>query len=385
LPAIVIPAYNRPLTLARLLDSLQVATYPAGQIIPLVISIDPQIEGPNRGVRKAAESFHWQHGPMEIICHTHHLGLLNNFYFCGDLSERYGSVIFLEDDSTVSPVFYHYVSQALEFFKVDPQVAGISLYRYPLNGYTHLHFEPLSDASDVFFMQLSSIVGQAWTASQWKNFRDWLDSGRSAGRHDALHEIWSEFDADDHFPILTDFLVSTGCYYVFPRISLTTGFGNAGTHFTRGTSYFQVPLQYQKSSFQFHDLRSSNAVYDSFMEILPDRLKRLVPHLNEFDFDVDLNATKSAHHLKADYVITTRPCKNPIRSFALAMHPPEANIISRLEGQGIYVSRRAEVTRSRWKDLQKQKILHDYHSRGRRSFRQRVLYFILDLLQRLAR
>jgi hypothetical protein len=67
------------------------------------------------------------------------------------------------------------------------------------------------------------------------------------------------------------------------------------------------------------------------------------------------------------------------------MHPPEANIISRLEGQGINMSRRAEVIWSRWKDLQTQKILHDYHSRGRRSFRQHVLYFILDLLQRLAR
>ena len=386
-PAIVIPAYNRPHTLTRLLTSLEAANYPHDFKVPLVISIDPENGPPNQSVRAAAESFHWSHGTKEIVLHKEHLGLLGNFYYCGSLTEQYGSVIFLEDDSIVSPVFYHYAIQSLQYFESDPRVAGISLYRYTLNGFTHNPFEPLSDAGDVFFMQVSSIVGQAWSRAQWIEFQNWrvANSTLKAETNEVLHDLWSKFDADDHFPILTNYLVSMKRFYVFPRMSLTTGFGDSGTHFANETSYFQVPIQREQTSFRFQSLELSNSVYDSFMEILPECVKRLAPELRDFDFDIDLNATKEPRHLTADYVLTTRACVNPVKTFALDMRPPEANLIFNAAGTSIHLCRRSDILWDKQNEFQTRKRLSDYFSRGRRGFRQALVYFLFDFINRFKR
>ena len=387
-PAIVIPAYNRPHTLTRLLTSLEAANYPHDFKVPLVISVDPENGVPNQSVRTVAESFHWSHGSKEIVLHKEHLGLLQNFYYCGGLTDKYDSIIFLEDDSIVSPVFYHYAIASLDYFEHDTRVAGISLYRYALNGYTHHPFEPLSDASDVFFMQVSSIVGQAWSRAQWIEFQNWrvANSTGKAKANKALHDLWSKFDADDHFPILTNYLVSTERYYIFPRVSLTTGFGDAGTHFANETSYFQVPLQHGQTSFRFQNIENSSSVYDSFMEILPRCVKQLAVPLRDFDFDVDLNATKGPRHLKADYVLTTRACANPVKTFALAMRPPEANLIFKVDGTGINLCRRSDIRWDRWSEFQTRKRLHDYFSRGHQSgLKQTFIYFLFDFINRFKR
>jgi hypothetical protein len=371
--------------LTRLFGSLATADYPPGLKVPLVISIDPENGTPNQFVRTVAESFHWAYGQKEIIFHKEHLGLLRNFYYCGGLAGQYGSVIFLEDDSLVSPVFYHYACAALNFFDEDPSVAGISLYRYALNGFTHQPFEPLADGSDVFFMQVSSIMGQAWSQGQWREFEKWrvANTVTVAETNKALHELWSKFPADDHFPILTSYLAATNRYYVFPRVSLTTGFGDAGTHFAKGTSYFQVPLQLYPMAFQFQEMKNSSAIYDSFMEILPACIKRFVPALRDLEFDVDLNATKDRHHIRADYVITSRDCSKPLQSFALAMKPLEANLIFNIAGQGINLCRTLDIRWDRWSEFQTRKRLHDYFARGNRTgLRKSVAYFLIGLLQR---
>ncbi|NUQ84934.1 MAG: hypothetical protein HUU11_09490 [Anaerolineales bacterium] len=379
-PAIVIAAYNRPHALQRLLASLHAADYPAGVSIPLIISIDSEEGRPNPAVRETAEGFTWKHGSKEIILHRDHLGLLQNFSFCGGLSMQYGSVVFLEDDLVVSPVFYHYAFQALRRFEADSHIAGISLHRYAFNGYNHLPFEPLSDSSDGFFMQVPSILGQAWNKAQWEEFTQWRGAS-SQVPNEALHDVWSQFDADDYFPILTKYLISTQRFYVFPRTSLTSGFGDAGTHFARGTSYFQVPLQYEKTSFQFTALEDSNAVYDSFMEILPRCLQRLAPALRSLPFDVDLNAVKQPRHLQADFVLTTRACRNPLKTFALAVRPPEANLVFEAEGQGISLCRTADLLWDTWSELATNKKLFDYASRAPFSLRQVLLHRLIGWLR----
>jgi len=153
-PAIVILAYNRPNPLKRLLSSLTRASYPPDHPIDLVFSIDRREEGIHPEVASIAEGYRWPYGKKNLVCHDKRLGLVGNFYFSGDLSVEYGSLILLEDDLLVSPMFYWFASQALQNYQDDDRIAGISLYSLWFNGYTQFPFVPIIDESDVFFLQV---------------------------------------------------------------------------------------------------------------------------------------------------------------------------------------------------------------------------------------
>ncbi len=380
-PAIIIPAYNRPQALLRLLRSLAQADYPSGESVPLVFSIDQGPGGTHPEVRAVAEAFAWPHGPKQVIAHTTHLGLLRNFFFCGDLTARYGSAILLEDDLLVSPAFYLYAQQGLKFYAGHPRIAGLSLFRYPRNGYTHQPFEPLPDAGDVFFMQLPSIQGQVWSEAGWEAFARWYRDGSRVGG-EALHEVWSTFDTEEYFPVLVRYLTAGNHVLVFPRTSLTTGFGDMGTHFARRVDYFQVPLQHRQTDFRFLPLEEALAIYDSFMELIPASFKRLVPGLRAYDFDVDLNASKRPELLQASHVLTTRTVRSAVQTFALAMRPMEANVLHEMAGDGIALARRADLRWDRRATWETQLRLRAYaHTEPRPGLRQLLANLLLDLLR----
>lgn len=362
--SIVINAYNRPHSLARLLHSIGSSHYPTNIEIPLVVSLDDADRHPE--VEEVARQFPWTRGPKEIICRLEPLGLLGHFYACGNLAEKYGAIIYLEDDLLVSPVFYFYASQALEFYKADARIAGISLYNLWFNGYTHGPFTPYLDEADVFFLQVPYTQGEAFTADQWAGFRSWQSNHAQwpSGAY-PLHESWSHFQPDDWFPSWTRYVVATGRFFVYPRVSLSTGTGDAGTHFSQASSFFQVPLQQEKTSYQLKPLDDSLAVYDSFFEILPERLDRQTELIHGYEYTVDLNATRSKANISTEYVLTTRQCRRPLFTFGKSMWPIEANVVQRIPGKGINFCRKEDLLWGRWAELQTWSSNRSYFSRGR--------------------
>jgi hypothetical protein len=386
-PAIAIPAFNRPHALQRLLTSLQQAHYTDG--VHLVISIDRPRRGDarqqqlNEEVYQLACGFEWPHGPKEVIYHREHLGLIGNVFFCGRLSHRFGSVILLEDDLYVSQAFYIYAIQALDFYQDDPRIAGIALNTLWFNGYTHQPFIPYLDAADVFFLPIPWYQGQAYTAGQWDAFATWYETANTTiSPDDALHELFRAFPSTDWFPIKTKYLVNNGRYYVFPRESLTTNFGEPGTHFRQPTTFFQVPLQHFRRQYQFHPLDSAIAVYDAFFEIQPDRLNRLTGLFADYSYDIDLYATKSPPRLQADYVLTTRPYHAALCTFGKTMRPMEANIVANIPGNEIAFCRKEDVdtgwTASRTTAQNNNDYFAHYHRLGRR---QRLRYTLASWLR----
>jgi len=379
-PTIVIPAYNRPASLDRLLASAANAVYPAG--VPLVISID---WGGDRmeEVRRVATDYHWPHGEKRIINHQRHLGLTGNVFFCGDLSQQLGDIILLEDDLYVSPSYYAYARQALDYYREDDRISGISLNALWFNGYTHQPFIPYLDDADVYFLQVPWYQGQAYTKEKWSAFARWRMRPDSANSYQQpLHEMFASFPATDWFPLKTRYLSDTGRYYVMPRQSLTTNFGERGTHFSRETRFFQVPLQTLRHSFRLHGLDDAVAVYDSFQEILPDRLNRLTVALAGYEFDIDLNATKSPKNLKHEYVLTTRRCSSPRATFAKVMRPMEANVIEAVTGKGINFCRKSDIDFG-WLATQATARSNQQYFNRQRSVprRRRLLFGLLHLLE----
>ena len=379
-PAIVVNAYNRPAALARLLNSLQQAVYPAGAHVPLIISID---HGGAAEVQQLAENFVWPHGPQDIIAQSEHLGLVEHFFACGDLTQRHKAIVYLEDDLTVSPVFYAYAAQVFSFYQPDERVAGCSLFGLWFNGYTQQPFVPLPDGSDVFFVQVPYTQGLAFTAEQWSRFTTWRRSPLSTAMPSVpLHEAWSQFDREDWFPLLARFVITTDRYFVFPRVSQATGWGDAGTHFAQASHFFQVPLQRGKQTYDFKTLDESVAVYDSFFELQPDRLNRLTDQLHSYDYTLDLYGTKSRANLRTAYVLTSRPCHHPIASFGKTAWPIEMNVIERVPGSEISWGRVADVRWDRTAQLRLWLSNYEYFARGRLPRLTTVLKLIVARLLR---
>ena len=341
---IVVIGYNRPQALERLLHSLSRADY--RQEVTLYISLDGSGDDLKIGrlddlkiarfnyVAKVAEAFNWKHGKKVIIQHEKNLGLREHVLSCGDLSAKHDALIALEDDLVVSPGFYEFALQAYQFYKGDPNIGGISLYHHAYNETAQFPFIPLADGSDVYFLQYASSWGQVWTKEHWGNFRKWYDKrnpdDKTAGSILPPNiRLWPENSWKKFF---IEFLIRQNRYFVYPRNSMTTIFGDEGTNIRIRETFLQVPLWHGERPFNFIPLKESSAVYDTYCEILPDRLKRLMKEMEREDFEVDLYGMKPSDALSSKKIISGRKCKSPERSFGREMKPHEENLINKFPG-----------------------------------------------------
>lgn len=329
-PAIVIAAYDRPHCLKRLLGALKKAVFQT-KGIPLVISID---KSNNAEVKALAEGFDWGHGEKRVVMQEEHLGLKAHILKCGDLTQEYESIVLLEDDLAVSPVFYDYAVQALEFYQLEEKVAGISLYSYKMAESCYSPFQAIDDGSDVYFMQVPSSWGQAWTAAQWKAFRQWF------GAHEQVEELerlpsyvkeWSTSSWKKHF---TRYLIWQEKYFIFPRFSFSTNFGDEGTNATTKGLY-QVPLELYSRKYSFVEFKDSKAFYDSSFELQPQALNRHTDALKDYDYTIDLFGTKETRGIDQEYVLTVKKGKEPEKTFGMTMFPAVLNIIYDVPGEDI--------------------------------------------------
>jgi len=339
-PAIVVLGHGRPSALARLLGSLERAAIPDGTA--LVVSIDG---GGDPQVAQVARAARWPFGPLEIVVRERNLGLRAHVLACGDLVERFGSIVMLEDDLFVSRRFYAFAAQALARYAGDPAIAGVSLYAHRINVGARLPFWPIEDGSDVFFLQLPSSWGQAWTRDQWGRFRRWLDGDRRGLDFARLPPHIAAWPESSWLKYFAAFTVATGSFVVYPRVSLTTNFNDRGTHVRHADQRFQVPLRLDGEEYRFRALEESAAAYDAFFELLPARLRALCPALGDSALDVDLYGTKRADHVSAPWVLTTRRCARIEHGYGRELKPHELNVIHGVPGDAIRFARAGDVVR----------------------------------------
>jgi len=337
---IVVVAYNREYALSRILAAIAKAYYSTKT--KLIISIDG---GGPESVVQIAEEFSWTYGEKEVIVHGSNLGLRKHVLSCGALSKRYDGIILLEDDLYVSPCFYDYAVQASKFYQGARDVSGIALYSQRYNETAYLPFFPYDDGTDVFFMQLACSWGQIWLQEQWKDFEDWYAGSTS---DDLINEqtlpvnvrLWPDTSWKKYF---IQYMILNSKYFVYPRQSYTTNFGDKGQHHV-GVKTFQVPLaQSVKRSFCFAKIEDAKVKYDAFCEIEPDHLKKMNKNLNQYEFTTDLYGTKESHHFNKSYVLTSKKCTNFTLSFDKTLIPIEANVIESIPGSSFFLAKREDV------------------------------------------
>jgi len=337
-PVIVIIAFNRVHALKRILNSLDMALCPEGT--KLIISIDN--DGTNQEVAEIANEYLWRFGEKEVIYRVERLGLRRHIITCGDLVYQYGSTIIIEEDMVVSPFFYKFVQEALDYYKDSQEIAGISLYRLPYTEACKLPFIPLCDESSIFFAQVPVSLGMAYTVSQWDQFKKWLNINPDITHIEGLPLIVKKYwSASSWKKYMYGYMVETNKFFVYPQLSLTSNFNDRGENMYAKSYAGQVGMQMVPIEFKFKSIAESICVYDAYSEILADRLKILCNALNDYDFEVDLFGQKES--FSKEYVITSKNCKNSIKGYERAMKPAELNIVYNIPGTELNLTRSEDV------------------------------------------
>jgi len=308
-PQILVIAYNRPKSLKRLLDSIALAKY-ADTNVGLIITIDG--EG-NKEVKSIADLFEWKYGTKEIIVQSQRLGLKKHILTACDNAALKGEFIVLEDDLSVSPFFYQYSISALNYFRGNSNIAGISLYAYSIAESCLLPFSPLEDKFDNYFMRFPSSWGQCFTPEQWKNFRNFdMEEKINALSYPPYILDWKGGSWKKNF---IAYMISQNKYFVFPKVSLTTNFAEKGSNFPFKMDIFRVQVQVQEKVYFFREFHEAENIFDEYFEAYPEALKKIFPELNNYDFAVDLYGTKNISTLREENVLTTKTSRKPIVTF----------------------------------------------------------------------
>ena len=336
-PAIVVVAYNRPESLKRILSFISLASYHE-EDINLIISIDKFKNDKDRilnnEVLKIAKEYNWKYGTKKVIHQEKNLGLRSHMLKCGDLTEKYGSIILLEDDLGVSPQFYNYTLECLNFYSNDNKIGGISLYNHLTNVNTKLPFIPIEDDSDVYFLQFASSWGQAWSYEQWSLFREWYNKEKESKSWESVPEFVKGWPKSSWLKYFIKYLIEKDLFFVYPKKSLTTNFTDEGEHHKIKTKMFQVPLFYNEEiNFKFKNIDKSLAKYDSFFESI--WLKEHIEKKYNRKVVVDFYNTKKEFK---ELLLTTRKLNFKIlEQYALDLKPYELNVYYSLFGNSIKI------------------------------------------------
>lgn len=339
---IVAVGYNRTKPLQRLLNCINKADYCGDTDVRLVISLDRADNCVE--MKKLADDFYWEHGEKEVILHSKRLGLREHFLFCGDLTQKYGNIIFLEDDVYVLPSFYHFAKKCADKYENDDRIMGVSLYSLRYSETAHRPFTPLNDGNDVYFAQLMSWA-PVYFPNQWKAFREWYNhEPKPMEDVTCLPDNVRQWKMTSFKKYHIKYTITHEKYFVYPQVSYTTNFAEAGQHYVKDDDNLQVPLIIGESDdYRLPDFDDSRSVYDAFMEMKPFCMKKLCTSLSDYDFDVDLYGNKRRENITARYCITGNKVKSHIKSWGCKTVPHETNVILNVPGSIFHLAKTENV------------------------------------------
>ena len=387
-PVIVAVGYNRPQKMKRLLESIGNAHFEYDDI-HLVVSIDESDLSDE--VEAVAQAFNWEHGTKEIRRFPERQGLRKHIVQCGDYSEKYGSVIILEDDLLVAEDFYTYTCAAHEKYSADERVCGVSLYSFARNQFTGHFFTPAQkNAYDAYLGGMVVTWGQSWTAAQWSQFKAWYfahEDKLPATNHLIPDEIsgwtrsWGRY--------FVSYMAANSKLYVYPYVARSTCFADFGEHSINKipVTCVQVPLMSGvPAAYRFGEI-DDLVCYDSFYErILPADV--VINGVSGSDICMDLNCMKkSANGCK--YIISNSelPYKK-IASFGMALKPIELNVIKNLAGNEIHMYEKDDgndIFRQEKKEIYQYDIKFSRlrYEHADMSYRAAIKYTLNEVLRRI--
>ena len=325
--AICIVAYNRLQPLKRLLQSLLQAYYQ--ESITLIISVD---KSDTTEVEDYAKLFNWPYGAKRVILHEKNLGLRRHVLGIGNFLDEFDAVIVLEDDISVAPNFCNYALCCVKEYNDNDNIAGISLYNFPLNYHNGLPFVSLHSNSDVFLMQNAMSWGQVWMRKQWKDFIDWYKTHSEEFSFEPhLPESICSWGKSSWLKYHTKYCIERNKYFVYPYISLSTNNSEEGVHNSVRQTLYQTPLLYgEKVEYNLN----ATIKYDSFFE---SELIYEVLGKSKEELCVDFYGLKKNRLKRRYYLTRERLDYKIVAAYSLLNKPYEMNVVNNNKGDELFL------------------------------------------------
>lgn len=331
--ALVVVGYNRIDSLFRLINSLKRAEY-LGQNVSLIVSVD--YSSVQEDIIHKLSTFDWDKGEFRIIKRSENLGLRKHIISCGNLTSEFDAVVILEDDLIVSPGFYCFCTEAVNYYKDCDDIAGVSLYSPTINEMVELPFTPELTGFDSYLLKSAQSWGQCWTRKQWSDFIAWYESVKSplsldVDMPDKIYS-WPESSWKKYF---MKYIVEKNKYFVYPYLSFSTNVSEVGVHNKVLNAAYQVPLQMAIKPMRFAPIEKS-ARYDVFFE--NERLSYIEEQSGEqFSICSDIYGSKRSS-FQCEYFLSVRtlPFK-VVNTFSLSIRPPEENYKLNMKGNTLYL------------------------------------------------
>ena len=168
---IIVLTMNRAECLGQLLRSLEDAQY-GSSVVRLFIRFDHHPE--QEEALQVAERFKFSHGRKSIHRANASRGLANAWFDSWQPSSPKEISIILEDDITLSPDWYSWLTGAWARYSGRDDIAGISLQRQVLvPAEPHMQYEIVNDHVPFLYSLVGSIAFSP-SAKRWCEFRRWL-------------------------------------------------------------------------------------------------------------------------------------------------------------------------------------------------------------------
>lgn len=360
--AIIAVGYNRRDSLHRLVTSLEKADY-LGDRVDLIFSID---HADTNLVEKYADSVQWPHGQKIVRTFPQRQGLRNHILQCGDYTSQYDAIAVFEDDIFVSPDFYNFMKQAVNFYRDDERIAGISLYSHMFCENSQRPFTAQKSNYDNYFLKYAQSWGQIWMKKQWAAFRSWYQQHNgeiiNAPQIPACLHQWP---TTSWLKYHIEYCILENKYFVYPYDSLSTNFVESGQHCKHPSTVYQVPLLYgHKKTYHFCQFGTNDGVYyDGFFEresCLPD-----LPVTQE-DVLFDINGVRQPDPEKRYFVSTQKLNYKILHSYAYQLRPPEMNVLLHISGDDIYLYDTWQESNNVFRDTSLDRWYYDTRMEGLR-------------------
>jgi hypothetical protein len=283
---IIVFGYNRPNHLAKVLAALA-ANEGANQSKLFIFCDGPKSNKDKASVLAARQVARSASGflNVSVVEQKQNRGLSTSIMDgVGEICERYGSAIVLEDDVVPTPYFLGYVNAALDRYRDEEAVFSIGCHT----------FDAGVDLPDTFFLNIPDCWGWAIWQRSWKSFQP----DGSALLEQIIERCASrEFDVDGVYPytqMLKDqvagrnqswairlyahaFLQKKLVLYPGRAMTRNIGFDGTGTHAGTSSNYGNMSVATRPVSVAEIEVRESEIGRECWKKSVTEMLKRTRP------------------------------------------------------------------------------------------------------------